>query len=767
MHSTDIEVVKRDGRREKLDIRKIQKVVNWACEGLRKVSASELELAAIPELVNGVKTSEIHSRLISAGKNLISPQAPDYQYALGRLLSFDLRKRAYGRYEPCTVAEQLERLKDTGFYDSNLYTAYTPEELEVINGFVDHNRDNLFAYAGLEQLQTKYLLQDRTGASGEIYESPQMAFILLMMTAFINEDKDKRLAYIKEGYDFLSTLKISLPTPIMSGLRTPERQYSSCVTIDVGDSLSSISQAVAVVMTYIAQKAGIGLNLGRLRPMSSPIGKGKAKHTGVVPFYRTFESATLSCSQGGVRPGAATVHYMWWHPEIKTLMGLKNGKQIEAKAVRQLDYSIQYNRYFVRRYREARKGGRDYVTLFSPHEAKGLYEAFFADQDLFEKLYEQYEQDESLQFKERVPVEELLLDNISERITTGRIYWHFVDHSNTHSAFLDTIYQSNLCQEINIPTQPFDVNVKTGEVSGEIGLCTLAAINVGLVESDEEMARAAAILVRILDNLLDYQDYPNAAAELAKERRSLGIGIINYAYALAKRGLRYSDGSAFEYTHQLWESVQFHLLTASKELAKERGRCGLFHRTKYSQGLLPIDHYEKRVDSFCQVPLRHDWEGLRKEIMQYGLRHSTLTAQMPSETSSLVSNSTNGIDPALGLLTNKQNKDFTVPQLVPEPEKYGHNYELMFDIRNNDNYLKLFAIMQKFIDQSISINTHYNALHYTDGKIPMENIVMDFINAYRYGLKNIYYLHNYQVSSSDMANQSAVSGCDESGACKL
>ena len=615
-----------------------------------------------------------------------------------------------------------------------------------------------FSYGAVKQLEGKYLVQNRV--SRQIYETPQFLYMLVAMCLFAKYPQATRLAYVKKFYDAVSTFKISLPTPIMSGVRTPTRQFSSCVLIECDDSLDSINATTSAIVKYVSQRAGIGINAGRIRGLGSEIRGGEAQHTGCIPFFKMFQAAVKSCSQGGVRGGAATLFYPLWHIEVESLLVLKNNRGVEDNRVRQLDYGVQINRLL---YTRLIKGGD--IALFSPHEVPGLYDAFFADQDEFERLYTQYEQDPAIR-KRIVPATELFSILMQERAGTGRIYIQNVDHCNTHSPFdprVAPVRQSNLCLEIALPTKPLnDIN----DENGEIALCTLSAFNLGALESLDELEGLADLAVRALDALLDYQDYPIKAAQIATmNRRTLGIGVINYAYYLAKNGVRYSDDSALGLTHRTFEAIQYHLLKASVNLAKEYGACPLFHETTYAQGKLPIDTYKRDLDAVCQEPLHLDWEGLRADIVQHGLRNSTLTALMPSETSSQIANATNGIEPPRGLVSVKASKDGILKQVVPEFERLKNQYELLWQMPNNDGYLKLVGVMQKFVDQAISSNTSYDPQRFEGGRVPMKQLLKDLLTAYKFGLKTLYY-HNTRDGADDTQADLQDDGC-AGGACKI
>ncbi len=753
-------VTKRDGRKERIDLDKIHRVIDWAAEGLENVSVSQVELRSHIQFYDGIKTADIHETIIKAAADLISKDAPDYQYLAARLAIFHLRKKAYDQFEPPALFDHVTKMVDMGKYDKHLLEDYTVEEFEQMNSFIDHWRDMSFSYAAVKQLEGKYLVQNRV--SGEIYESAQFLYILVAACLFSGYPRETRLDYIKRFYDAVSTFKISLPTPIMSGVRTPTRQFSSCVLIECGDSLDSINATSSAIVKYVSQRAGIGINAGRIRALGSPIRQGEAFHTGCIPFYKHFQTAVKSCSQGGVRGGAATLFYPMWHLEVESLLVLKNNRGVEGNRVRHMDYGVQINKLM---YQRLVKGGD--ITLFSPSDVPGLYDAFFADQDEFERLYTQYEQDDSIR-KQKVKAVELFSLMMQERASTGRIYIQHVDHCNTHSPFdpaIAPVRQSNLCLEIALPTKPLnDVN----DEEGEIALCTLSAFNLGAIDSLDDLEELATLAVRALDALLDYQDYPILAAKRgAMGRRTLGIGVINYAYYLAKNGVRYSDGSANGLTHRAFEAIQYYLLKASNELAREQGACPWFKETTYSQGILPIDTYKKDLDTLCDEPLHYDWEALRASILEHGLRNSTLSALMPSETSSQISNATNGIEPPRGHVSIKASKDGILRQVVPEYERLKDQYELLWEMPNNDGYLHLVGLMQKFIDQAISSNTNYDPSRFPNSKVPMKQLLKDLLTAYKYGVKTLYY-QNTRDGADDVQEdmKAEVDDC-ESGACKI
>lgn len=739
--SQSIFVTKRDGNREPLDLDKIHRVVSWAAEGLSNVSVSEVELKARIQFYDGIKTADIHETMIRSAADLISEDAPDYQYLAARLAIFHLRKKAYGQFEPPHLYDHVTKLVGAKRYDEHLLADYSKEEFEELNSYLDHSRDLNFSYAAVKQLEGKYLVQNRV--SGDVYESAQFLYILVAACLFANYPKATRLDYVRRFYDATSTFKISLPTPIMSGVRTPTRQFSSCVLIECGDSLDSINATASAIVKYVSQRAGIGINAGRIRALGSPIRNGEAFHTGCIPFFKYFQTAVKSCSQGGVRGGAATLFYPIWHLEVESLLVLKNNRGVEENRVRHLDYGIQFNKTMYQRLVKDQ-----YITLFSPSDVPGLYDAFFADQDEFERLYNQYEADDSIR-KKRIKAIELFSLFMQERASTGRIYVQNVDHTNTHSPFdpkVAPIRQSNLCLEIALPTKPLQ---HINDEEGEIALCTLSAFNLGSLESLDDFEEWADLAVRALDSLLDYQDYPVPAARNASlARRTLGIGVINFAYYLAKNGVRYSDGSANGLVHRTFEAMQYYLMKASNQLAKEKGACPKFNETTYSQGIMPTDTYKKDLDAVCSEPLHYDWDSLRASIMQYGLRNSTLSALMPSETSSQISNATNGIEPPRGHVSVKSSKDGVMKQVVPEFERLKDQYELLWTIPSNKGYLELVGIMQKFIDQTISANTNYDPSRFESGKVPMKQLLQDLLYAYKLGVKTLYY-HNTRDGAAD------------------
>jgi len=733
---TQIQVTKRDGTRENLDLNKFHRVVAWACEGLNNVSESEIEIRSHIQFYNGIKTGDIQETLIKAAADLISEETPAYQYVAGRLINYHLRKQVYGDYNIPHLRDHIRLVIEQGYYDEDIEKWYSPADLDTLNQFLDHKRDFNIAYVGMEQFRGKYLIKNR--ATGHIYETPQMAYMLIAMVLFRNYPKETRLKWVKDLYDATSNFEISLPTPIMAGLRSPQKQFSSCVLIEADDSLDSINASASSIVKYVSQKAGIGIGAGRIRALGSPIRKGDATHTGVIPFYKLFQAAVKSCSQGGVRGGAATLYYPVWHLEVEDLIVLKNNKGTEDNRIRGLDYGVQFNKVM---YERLLSGGN--ITLFSPNDVPDLYDAFFTDVDKFRELYEKYERSTKLR-KKTIPAIELFSAFMQERKDTGRIYLMNVDHANDHGSFIKEvapIRQSNLCCEIDLPTKPLnDIN----DPDGEISLCTLAAVNWGKVRDPSDFERPCTLAVRALDELLDYQDYPVLAARKGTmDRRPLGVGIINLAYWLARNDLSYQniDHDGLNKLHGYAEAWSYYLIKASIDLAKEKGACPKSGETKYGQGIFPIDTYKKDVDELATPQYRFAWAELAKAAREYGIRNSTLMALMPSETSAQISNATNGIEPPRSLVSVKQSKDGVLKQVVPEVRRLKNRYDLLWDQKTPEGYLKIVAVLQKFIDQGISVNTSYNPKFYEEEKIPMSEMIGHLLMFYKYGGKQLYYFN--------------------------
>ena len=730
----EIQVVKRDGQSEPLNLDKIHVMVEHACNGLAGVSESQVEMNAGLQFFDGIKTSDIQEILVRSANDLISLEAPNYQFVAARLLLFSLRKAVYNGHPDGhpPLKEHVEKCIERGVYDRTILAKYTDEEWEKLSSFMDHERDYLFTYAGIRQVVDKYLVQDRS--SGEVYETPQFMYMMIAATLFQDDDKFYRLEYVKKYYDAISKHRINIPTPVMAGVRTPLRQFASCVLVDVDDTLDSIFSSDMAIGYYVAQRAGIGINAGRIRGINSKIRDGEVQHTGVVPFLKKFESTVRCCTQNGIRGGSATVHFPIWHQEIEDIIVLKNNKGTEDNRVRKLDYSIQISKLFYERFIS-----NGIISLFSPHDVPGLYDAFGTPE--FDDLYQQYESD-GVTPRKTIGAQELFLNLLKERAETGRLYIMNIDHCNSHSSFKDKVNMSNLCQEITLPTDP----IQHIDKSGEIALCILSAINVGKLKNLDELDELCELAVRGLDALIDYQEYPvEAAKQSTINRRSLGVGYIGLAHYLAKNGANYDSTKAHDLVHKLTERFQYALLTASNRLAMEKGPCGYFGKTKYADGILPIDTYKKEVDEIVPNELQCDWEFLRDRIKQYGLRNSTLSAQMPSESSSVVSNATNGIEPPRAYLSIKKSKKGPLKQIVPSYTTLKNAYTLLWDMPNNDGYIKVTAVIQKFFDQAISGNWSYNPEMYPDNEVPVSVMAKDLLTTYKYGWKTSYYQNTYDI----------------------
>ena len=735
MSPKSIMIIKRDGSKEDLDLDKLHKVVFYACEGISGVSASQVEIKSHIQFYNGIKSSDIQETLIKSAADLISEETPNYQYVAGRLVNYHLRKQVYGAFDPPCLCEIVQANIDRGFYDADIMQKYTKAEFDEIESYLDHNRDNDLTYAAMEQFRGKYLVQNR--ATGEVFETPQVAYIMIAATLFANYPSETRLSYVKDYYDAISQFDLSLPTPVMAGVRTPQRQFSSCVLIETDDSLDSINATSSSIVKYVSQKAGIGIGAGNIRAIGSAIRNGDATHTGVIPFYKHFQSAVKSCSQGGVRGGAATLYYPIWHLEVEDLLVLKNNKGTEDNRVRHMDYGVQFNKLM---YQRLLSGGD--ITLFSPADVPGLYESFFNDQNRFAQLYETAERNTHIR-KKTIKAVELFSQFVQERKDTGRLYLMNVDHANTHGSFdekIAPVHQSNLCCEIDLPTKPLN---DTNDSEGEIALCTLSAINWGNIRKPNDFEKVCDLAVRGLDALLDYQQYPVLAAELATmKRRPLGIGIINFAFWLAKHDTTYQDPD-LDLVHEWTEAWSYYLIKASMELAKESGACHGNKETKYGMGILPIDTYKSEVDELASPNYKQDWDTLRADLREHGIRNSTLMALMPAETSAQISNSTNGIEPPRSYVSIKQSKHGVLKQVVPQYHRLKNKYDLLWDQKSPEGYLKICAVLQKFIDQGISVNTSYNPEHYEDEKIPMSVLLQHIVMFYKYGGKQLYYNNTY------------------------
>ncbi len=766
----ETQVVKSDGSSQPINLEKVHRMVEAACKDVAGVAESSVEMNSGLQFYDGITTKEIQSILIKSAADLISLESPNYQYVAARLLLFQVRKNVFNtKWKDSKIYPALKdivvRNINTSVYDERLITYYDDEEWDKLDSYMKHDRDFLFTYAGLRQIVDKYLVQDRS--NGKLYESPQYMYMLIAAVLFKEYPKEKRLQYVKKYYDAISQFKINIPTPIMAGIRTPLRQFASCVLVDVDDSLNSIFSSDMAIGRYVAQRAGIGINAGRIRGLGSKIRGGEVQHTGVIPFLKKFESTVRCCTQNGVRGGSATVHFPIWHQEIEDILVLKNNKGSEDNRVRKLDYSIQISKLFYERFLR-----NEDITLFSPHQVPGLYEAFGTDE--FDELYEKYERAYSIP-KEKVNAQELFMKLLKERAETGRIYIMNIDHANSHSSFFEDqakISMSNLCQEITLPTTPL---TSQHDEEGEIALCILSAINVGQMTNDlKEMPELCDLAVRALDEVIDYQNYPVKAAEIStKKRRSLGIGYIGLAHFLAKNKVKYDDEEAHKLVHRLTEHFQFNLLKTSVELAKEKGDCDGWSDTKYFGGQLPIDHYKKDVDEIVKPEYECDWESLREEIVLHGVRNSTLTTQMPSESSSVVSNETNGIEPPRDYLSIKKSKKGPLKQIVPGYPHLKNFYTLLWDMKSNEGYIKIVAIMQKFFDQAISGNWSYNPENYPNNEVPLSEMAQDMLTSYKYGWKTVYYQNTYDSKTEDeVLTEEVVTPIDdeedcESGACAI
>jgi ribonucleoside-diphosphate reductase alpha chain len=740
--SNGTKVIKRNGSIEGLDLNKLHLMVEEACKDLAGVSASQVEMQSGIQFYDGITTAEVQEILIRSASDLIDLDHPNYQFVAARLLLFALRKQLFGRMHECpTVKQQVERCVGRGVYDAEILSLYNDEEFDKLESFIVHERDYLFTYAGLRQVVDKYLVQDRS--SGSLYETPQFMYLMIAATIFSKYPKETRLDYVKKYYDAISKHKINIPTPIMAGVRTPLRQFASCVLVDVDDTLDSIFSSDMAIGKYVAQRAGIGINAGRIRGINSKIRDGEVQHTGVVPFLKKFEATVRCCTQNGIRGGSATVFFPIWHQEIEDILVLKNNKGTEDNRVRKLDYGIQISKLFYERFIK-----NEEISLFSPHSVPGLYDAFGTDS--FDGLYVDAEQDESIPRK-TIGAQELFLDLLKERAETGRIYIMNIDHCNSHSSYLDKVNMSNLCMEITEPTTPIQ---HIDDENGEVATCILSAINVGKLKHFDDMKELCDLSVRALDEIIDYQNYPVKAAEnFTKRRRSLGIGYIGLAHFLAKHGVKYEDPASWNLVHDLSEAFQYYLIQATVNLAKEKGACEYSHRTKYGQGILPIDTYKKDVDEIVSNELKYDWESLRELVKQYGVRNSTLSAQMPSESSSVVSNATNGIEPPRGYLSVKKSKKGPLKQIVPQYQTLKNNYTLLWDMPSNAGYINIVAVMQKFFDQAISGNWSYNPENYANNEVPVSVMAQDMLTCFKMGHKTAYYQNTYDIKTDEVVEE--------------
>jgi len=741
--SNGTKVIKRNGSIEGLDLNKLHLMVEEACKDLAGVSASQVEMKSGIQFYDGITTSEVQEILIRSASDLIDLDHPNYQFVAARLLLFALRKQLFGRMHECsTLIEHVHNCVDKGVYDEEILSLYSDEEFDKLQSFIVHERDYLFTYAGLRQVVDKYLVQDRS--SGALYETPQFMYLMIAATIFSKYPKETRLDYVKKYYDAISKHKINIPTPIMAGVRTPLRQFASCVLVDVDDTLDSIFSSDVAIGKYVSQRAGIGINAGRIRGINSKIRGGEVQHTGVVPFLKKFEATVRCCTQNGIRGGSATVFFPIWHQEIEDILVLKNNKGTEDNRVRKLDYGIQISKLFYERFIKNQE-----ITLFSPHSVPGLYDAFGTDS--FDEIYVNAEQDESIPRK-TIGAQELFLDLLKERAETGRIYIMNIDHCNSHSSYLDKVNMSNLCMEITEPTTPIQ---HIDDENGEVATCILSAINVGKLKHFDDMKELCDLSVRALDEIIDYQNYPVKGAEnFTKRRRSLGIGYIGLAHFLAKHGVKYEDPASWNLVHDLSEAFQYYLIKSTVNLAKEKGACEYSHRTKYGQGILPIDTYKRDVDEIVPNNLKYDWDSLREQVKQYGVRNSTLSAQMPSESSSVVSNATNGIEPPRGYLSIKKSKKGPLKQIVPQYQTLKNNYTLLWDMPSNTGYINIVAVMQKFFDQAISGNWSYNPENYPNNEVPVSVMAQDLLTTYKLGWKTSYYQNTYDIKTDEVVEES-------------
>jgi len=729
-------VIKRNGQSEPLNLEKVHQMVEFACEGVAGVSESAIEMNSNLQFFDGIKSSEIQEILIKSASDLISLDAPNYQFVAARLLLFSIRKQVFPEWNTTgylPLRDHVSVCVDAGVYDKSILTKYSDQEWQQLDSFIDHDRCYGFTYAGLRQIVDKYLVQDRS--TGRLYETPQYMYIMVAATLFQDYPPQTRLDYVQRYYTATSKGKINLPTPVLAGVRTPMRQFASCVLVDVDDTLDGIFSSDMAIGRYVAQRAGIGINAGRIRGINAKIRGGEVQHTGVVPFLKKFEATVRCCTQNGIRGGSATVHFPIWHQEIEDIIVLKNNKGTEDNRVRKLDYSIQISKLFYERFIR-----NEDISLFSPHDVPGLYDAFGTDG--FDALYASYEADPGCP-RRTINAQELFLNILKERAETGRLYIMNIDHCNSHSSFKDKVNMSNLCQEITLPTDPIQ---HIDDDAGEIALCILSAINVGKIRSHNELEELCDLAVRGLEELIDYQKYPVAAAERSTlSRRSLGIGYIGLAHYLAKQGFKYDDPAALSEVHRLTEAFQYNLLVASNQLAKEKGQCDGFPRTKYADGILPIDTYKQDVDELAAPDYQYDWEALRESIKENGLQHSTLCAQIPSESSSVVSNATNGIEPPRDYLSVKKSKKGPLKQIVPGYPHLKSKYTLLWDMPSNEGYIKVVSVMQKFFDQAISGNWSYNPENYENNEVPSSVMANDLLTTYKYGWKTSYYQNTYDA----------------------
>jgi ribonucleoside-diphosphate reductase alpha chain len=735
-----ITVVKRNGSREPLALEKWQAQIAKVCAGTADVSQSMIEIKAQLHFYDGISTREIDGITLRAIVDLIDVEAnPDvghtnYQYVAGKQRLSMLRKDVYGSYAPPRLYEIVKRNVGVGLYTPELLEWYTQEDWDRMDAMIDHSRDEEYSYAAIEQLIEKYLVRNR--ATKEIYETPQVRYMVAAATVFHREEPNStRMRYIKEYYNCASDGLFTLATPVLAGLGTPTKQFSSCVLIRSDDDLDSIFASGEMMAKYASKRAGIGLEIGRLRPLGAPIRGGEIMHTGMIPFLKKWFGDLRSCSQGGIRNASATVFYPVWHHQFDDLIVLKNNQGTEETRVRHMDYGVVLNAMFWRRFKN-----RENITFFDPNEVPDLYEAFYRDTSLFEELYTRYERQPGLR-KKVMSAEEVFKGGIlKERTDTGRIYLVFIDNVMNQGPFdteYHTIYQSNLCCEILLPTRPFR---RLDDADGRIALCTLGSINWGAFRNPEDMRRACRILQRSLCNILDYQDFLSIQSKLSNDEiQPLGIGVTNLAYWHAKRGLEYGNADALQEVKSWVEHQAYYLTEATVELARERGRCLDSDRTWYGRGTFPWERRAAAVNELADFSPELDWEHLREQMKQHGVRNATLMAIAPVESSSVVINSTNGIEMPMSLISTKESKAGSFTQVVPDYQRLKNRYQLMWEQRDCIGYIKTAAVLAAYVDQSISTNTFYNPAWFPERKVPTTLIAGNLMQAHRWGLKTFYY----------------------------
>ena len=747
-----INVKKRNGEMVPFEVEKINKVIQWATEGLSDVSVSDVEINSKLNIVDGISSTEIHNVLIDSAVNLFTEENPNYQWVASRLLNYQLRKDVWGGKNPPKLIDFIRKNVERGIYNKEILDLYSEVEINKLDEKLKHDSDYDFTYAGIKQLCDKYLFKNKE--TKEIFETPQLAYMLIAMTVFAQYPKAKRLEYVKNSYDAFRKFKINLPTPQMAGIRGNLKQFASCCLIDVDDTKNSIFSSAAATGFATTQSYGIGLNMGRIRGTGTTINNGRVIHDGPIPFLKIFE-ATVKASSQQTRGGSATVNFPFWHYDIEDLLVLKNNGGTEENRARKLDYTIQFSKLFYERFMK-----NENITLFSPHEVKDMYEVFGYPK--FDELYVKYENDPNIKYKRTIKASSLMSLFVKERTETGRIYLMNIDHANEHNPFSERVVMENLCLEILHPTKPIQ---HVDDPEGEIGICILSAINLLEIKDDKDLKNTCNIIVRMLEEIIDYQEYFCVAAEnFTKKRRSLGIGITNLAAYLAKNNLKYTDKESPNFVDEIIEKVQYYLLESSMELSKEKGACEKFHLTNYSKGILPIDTYKKKVDSIVDRFPSLDWEVLRQDIVKYGLRHSSLTAQMPVESSSVIQNTTNGAEPIRSLMTYKSSKTGTIPVLVPNYSSCKNKYTLAFELTDNIGVINVNAAIQKWFDMGLSTNLYYNYAHYPNGILPDSQVIKEILYAYSMGLKSLYYSNTNDGDVQTASDKG--SGC-ASGACSI